>query len=486
MRMLSRLTLPISVRLALWYGLTLLLLLSAFAVFTYTDFHLALHRDFDRHLTHEQRELEPFIQLSASGPAFEGLEGLTSAAYQTSGVYGTYVRLLAPDGTVRYRSPNFAGHADLPLVIPDEYVLTSFSRTWEALPARSRYVPLHAEDGAFAGWLEVTGFEWSMHRELNRLALTLGIGILLSGLFAFAGGWWLARRTLRPVRVMTEAAARMSARDLSARLPTASATRDELTELADTFNGLLARLDASVARERRFSANAAHELLTPLATLRSEAEVALRRPREAPAYRETLERVLLDVQRMTETVRGLLQLARVEALVKRPGDRLDLSALVTERGERLATLACEKSIELALTISPDVIVNAEAAPLAEVVDNLLLNAIKYTSAGGRVRVHLASAHEDAVLLVTDTGAGFEPEEAERLFDRFYRSDVAAVQAQPGSGLGLSIARAIVEAYGGTITARSAGAGQGASFEVRLPGLAPRNAVRLADRASVRT
>lgn len=482
---MRRFSLPISVRLALFYGLTMLLLLSAFAVFCYTGFHLALHRDFNRHLTHEQRELLPFVTVDDAGPRFEGLEELTSVAYRSEGVFGTYVRLLTPEGEVRYRSPNFDEHAPLPVALPEAPEEVSVSREWEELPARTRYVPLRTEGvggEALAGWLEVTGFEWSLHRELYRLRRTLIIGVLASVLFAFLGGWWLARRTLRPVAAMTEAARRMSAAEgphaLAARLPADFGPSDELTELAETFNGLLARLEASVARERRFTANAAHELLTPLATLRSEAEVALRRERDAPAYREALENLLLDVERMTATVRGLLQLARAERLEKRAEERVDLSALVAERAARLRPEAEARGLSLDVDVEPGIAVAAEAAPLVEIVDNLLQNALKYTPAGGRVEVELRHGSRSpggetthALLRVRDTGVGFLPEQADLLFDRFYRSDDAAVQAESGSGLGLAVARAITEAYGGSIRAASAGLGCGATFEVHLPCLA---------------
>jgi signal transduction histidine kinase len=281
---------------------------------------------------------------------------------------------------------------------------------------------------------------------------------------------------------MTEAARRMSEAEgrgaFADRLPADFGPPDELTELAETFNGLLARLEASVARERRFTANAAHELLTPLATLRSEAEVALRRERDAPAYREALGNLLLDVERMTATVRGLLDLARAERLEKRPEDRVDLGALVAERTARLRPEAEAKGLTLDAVVAPDIAVTAEAAPLAEIVDNLLRNAVKYTPAGGSVTVELAhgatdgsrgnAASGEAVLRVRDTGIGFAPEDAGHLFDRFYRSDDAAVQAESGSGLGLAVARAIAEAYGGSVRAESAGPGRGATFEVRLP------------------
>ncbi len=464
-----RLPLPISLRLTLWYGLTLLLLLSAFAVFCYSGFHVALHRDFDRHLTHEQRELLPFVTADGDGPRFEELDELTSVAYRSEGVYGTYVRLLTAEGEVRYRSPNFEAYPPLPVRLPPRAEETSASVLWDGLPARTRTVPL-ADGGVLLGWLELTGFEWSLHQELHRLGWLLTLGVLLGVGLALGAGWWLARRTLRPVSTMTEAAGRMGARNLSARLPADFGPRDELTELAETFNGLLHRLEGSVERERRFTANAAHELLTPLATLRSEAEVALRRERDPEAYRDALRRLLLDVERMTATVRGLLQLARADTLAKNAADRLDLSALVEDRLARVRPQAEAHGLALHAEIAPGVALSAQASPLAEVVDNLLSNAVKYTPPGGRIDLRLAHGDGAARLTVRDTGAGFAGN-ADRLFDRFYRSDDAAVQARPGSGLGLAIVRAIVEGYGGEVDAQSDGLGHGATFEVRLPCLA---------------
>jgi signal transduction histidine kinase len=265
------------------------------------------------------------------------------------------------------------------------------------------------------------------------------------------------------------------------RLPSDFRTRDELTRLAETFNGLIGRLEDAAARERRFTANAAHELLTPLATLRSEAEVALRREREPSAYREALARVVDDVAHLTATVRGLLELARAEALSRTPEVRLDLGRLVRDRATRIRDAADAAGLSLDVEVDDGVRVAAEAAPLAEVVDNLLRNAVKYTPPGGRVRVHLSHDHPTASdephgvarLEVADTGAGFDPAACDRLFDRFYRSDQPEVQAERGSGLGLSIVKAIAEAYGGAAGCASDGPGRGSRFWVELPCLGAR-------------
>ena len=470
-------SLPISARLALWYALTLLLLLSAFAVFCYVGFHAAAHRSFDRHLDHEWGVIEPLLTVGPGGVDAGALEETEAVATRLDGPSGTYVRVLSPEGRVAYQSENVGRHPALGVALPEGPGVLRLSRTWDGEPARSLVAPVRGPGGALAGYVEVTGIEWSRHRELRDLGRMLALGVVLSVLFALGGGWWLARRALRPVAVLTEAAGRMAddGARLGGRLPSEFETRDELTRLAETFNGLLDRLEASVGRERRFTANAAHELMTPLATLRSEAEVALRREREPAAYRETLGRVVVEVAEMTGTVQGLLQLARAESLVRTPGARVDLGALAEQRVERMRAEAEAKGLALTVETQADVRIAAEAGPLAEVVDNLVGNAVKYTPPGGRVAVMVRHQETDggpcvgvARLEVRDTGPGFDEAGCERLFDRFFRADTPEVQAEPGSGLGLAIVKAIAEGLGGHVGCASPGPGRGATFWAEVP------------------
>lgn len=465
---MSRLRLSISTRLTLWYGLTLLVLLSLFAASAYLFFKEGLQQDFDRHLDHERHLLTPFIRLEDGVPAFASLDELRSVAYQTDGIYGTYVRLLAADGRVLYESPNFATHDPLPVVLPGAPEIASVSRVWEGSPLRSHYMPVRAEGGGLAGWLEVSGFEWSLRQELERLSEALAVGILLSVLLAMGGGHLLARRALRPVSTLTDAARQIRATDLGVRLPTHFGVHDELTDLAETFNDLIERLEASFRRERRFTSNAAHELLTPLATLRNSVEIVLRRPRTADVYQEKLGVMLEDIDRMIATVRSLLQLARVERLRDMPHEPVDVGRITAEHARRFEERAAAQRITLTHTADPGLYVSADAVRLGEVVDNLIDNALKYTPEDGEVRIRVERQGSEALLVVEDTGVGFEPEQAGQLFDRFFRADTPEVQARAGSGLGLSIVQAIVHVYGGTITAGSEGPHHGSRFEVRFP------------------
>lgn len=457
----------ISVRLAVWYGLTLLLLLSAFSLFTYLFFQRGQIRDFDRHLLHERMQLLPFIELKRDAPRFRGLDELRSVAYQTDGIYGTYVRLLDSDGRVVYHSPNFEDRS-LNVSPPEKVEERSVRHTWDGEWARTLYTPLDSDDGEMAGWLEVTGYEWALQQELFRLAQAMIIGILLSVALAVLGGYILARRVLAPVSTMTAAANRIRATDLSSRLPTRFGVRDELTELAETFNRMIDRLEASFKRERRFTDNAAHELLTPLTTISNNVQIALRREREPEEYQSTLKAVQTDVEEMTETVQGLLHLARIDRIQDLPRNRINFSDLVSEHAARLLEEARRQDITVEAEITPGLEVDADPGRMGDVLNNLLENALKYTPPGGHVKLVLERRPEEVCLSVSDTGAGFERGESHRLFDRFYRSNLAEVQQKPGSGLGLSIVKALVDAYGGSVEAGSRGPGSGSTFIVTLP------------------
>ncbi len=458
----------ISTRLSLWYGLTIFILLSTFSTITYINFHLSRHQDFDRHLTHELRVLVPFIRFDDDGPVFEKLDELRSVAYRTDGIFGTYVRLLTPDGRVRYQSPNFEHHRTLEASIPSEIREANISRIWAEEPIRTLYRPMMDDDGVLRGWLEVSGFEWSLHQELGRLTRTLTLGIIISVLLAIGGGYLLARRALYPVSQITETANRIRATDLSTRLPTHFRVRDELAELAETINNLLARLDASFQRERRFTSNAAHELITPLATIRGEMELVIRTQSDLETCYETLQTAIVDIDHMNRIVRALLQLSQAERLRDMPREVVRVDDLCAEHVERFRDRADVRNITLSLETTPGPTILADPVNFGKVIDNLLDNAFKYTPDEGHIKVTVREAKGEIVIDVSDTGIGFTEEVGEHLFDRFFRADTREVQAQPGSGLGLAIVKTIAEAYDGAISAHSDGPGHGSTFTVRLP------------------
>ena len=290
----------------------------------------------------------------------------------------------------------------------------------------------------------------------------IGLAVLVVGL---AGGFWLAARIFRPITAMSAAASAISATNLSTRIETANIDV-ELAGLARVLNAMFDRLEAAFARQQQFTADASHELRTPLAILRANAELALSQSRSAEDYRNTIETCLRAANRMSALVQGLLTLARSDA--GNPRMRLEPVAfdeVVADCLTLFTPLADEKSITVTADLAP-VVVPGDPDGLAQLVSNLLSNAIQHNHAGGTIHVRLVMSDE-AVLTVADTGPGIPEKDWRRIFERFYRVDKARARASGGSGLGLAICKAIVEAHGGSIDFDSI-LNAGTTFRVRLP------------------
>lgn len=301
-------------------------------------------------------------------------------------------------------------------------------------------------------------------RELNVVEFTLaavGGGILLLGL---AGGWWIAGRAIRPVQDIGAAAVKISAGNLSQRISTAE-TESELGQLAGVLNSTFARLEAAFTQQQQFTSDAAHELRTPVSVMLTQTQSALSRERSAAEYRETIEACQRAARRMRRLIESLLELARLDA-GQEPLKRLqfDLSKIVRDGVELVKPLADERGVKIICELAPLKIVG-DAERLAQVITNLLTNAIQYNKPGGEVRVTLAPENQVAALSVSDTGIGIAPEDLPRVFERFYRADKS--RSTGGNGLGLAISKAIVEAHGGIIQATQL-AGSGTAFTVRMP------------------
>ena len=296
------------------------------------------------------------------------------------------------------------------------------------------------------------------------MAGILPLGVLLAG----GGGWLLARRALAPVDRMTEAARRISAAHLTERVEETGAG-DELDRLASTLNAMLSRLDEAFRQIRQFSADASHELQTPLTILKGELEVALRAPRSAEAYQHHLHSALEEVDRIAVLVDGLLLLARADAGVLRM-DRhpVDVAALLREVCAQTKGLAEARGVTVDLGAAPAVLLPGDYDRLRRLLLNLVDNALKYTPAGGRVTLALEVDAAWIRLHVHDTGIGLSREQQAQVFQRFYRTAEARAQGG-GAGLGLCIAQSIAEAHGGRIEIDSQ-PGCGSRFTALLPRL----------------
>jgi heavy metal sensor kinase len=287
-------------------------------------------------------------------------------------------------------------------------------------------------------------------------------------IFIAAAGlsYLLAGRTLSPVARLTEATRRITAERLADRLPVAN-PQDELGRLATTVNDLLTRLEAAFAEQRRFTADASHELRTPLAVLRAEVEVALRNPPPAAEFPRLLASLVEECDRLGKLTEQLLALARQDA-EKSPQrwEPLNLAALVTEVVDNLRPLANARAVNLQVEAGAAPIVG-DPDGLRRAFTNLVENGLKYTHSGGSVVIHVGVAAGFATVKVTDTGEGIPAEHLPRVFDRFYRVDKARSREQGGSGLGLSIARGVIDAHGGRVELISE-FGRGTTATVTLP------------------
>lgn len=284
-------------------------------------------------------------------------------------------------------------------------------------------------------------------------------------------GYWLAGRSLRQVDTMIEElGAVQDGRSLHRRLAV-PAGQDELSRLAQTLNAMLGRVEQSFVALRRFTADASHELKTPLMVLRAGVERSLTNPRTPPEIVPALDETLRQINQMTELVTNLLMLARAdEGRASLMLNDQDLRALLVEVGETAEILGEEQGLTVTLALPPGPVqLLLDPTRVRQLLMNLVTNAIKYTPAGGSVEVRLSETDATATVAVQDTGIGIAPGDLENVFERFWRADLARTRTgeRPGTGLGLAIARWIVQAHGGTITAQSR-PGRGSTFTVTFP------------------
>lgn len=301
-------------------------------------------------------------------------------------------------------------------------------------------------------------------RAIVRRTLLIGIPLALG--LAAAGGWWIARQALHPVAAMVRQAREITDLTPGSRIR-ASQPHDELGELARAFNELLGRLEDALNAQRRFMADASHELRTPVSIVRTAADVALdRETRSEAEYRDALAIITGQTRRLARMVDDMMTLARADAggLALELAD-LYLDELVGECVRAAAVLAGERGVRVSMDRAAEIVFRGDETLLRQMVVNLLHNGISHSPPGGRVDVRLRCLDESLEIAVSDTGCGVPAGEQARIFERFVRLDPA--RSGGGAGLGLPIARSIAEAHGGALTLPESGP-SGSTFLVRLP------------------
>lgn len=307
----------------------------------------------------------------------------------------------------------------------------------------------------------------AMKSRLRKLLATLMLTGLILLPLATVVSELLSRQLQRPIEELIREIRGIEARNLSSRLQAAGPVA-EIADLAEEFNELLARVEAEVRRMRRFTANASHELRTPIASLRAGIDVCLRRPRTAEEYRAHLEESLREIDRVQRVVEGLLALAREPDGARCPSVRepVELFKVAEQACRVLRPLASEKQVEIACHEEGDPIVSGDAAQLELMLINLIDNAIRYSPRRKKVRIEVSRVGQEARLLVADEGPGIPPEEREAVFNRHFQGRTESKSPRVG-GIGLDLVRWVVEVHGGKVRVLADGE-PGAKFEILLP------------------
>ena len=467
-------------QLTLWYALALAVVLAASGFF----WHLYLAREMRNSIDEKLRIIaaevasfhitthpEHLFPDEIHRPDANHCGGLESFVRHRN--WGQYIQMLNAQGTIACATSNMKGF-HLPLTKLALQTASEGKTHFETIhtlapgPIRLMTFPLIV-DNKITDIVQVGEGLASMESALERLRLMLLIFSPLALSLLSFGGWFLAGRLLEPVVHVTQTARRINAGNLSQRIPVDD-NEDELTQLAETFNSMLARLEDSFTRTKQFTADASHELRTPLAILKGETEVALRWGKDPEELRQTLLSNLEEIDRMGRIIEDLLLLAKSEAGQMRLDVReFSLGDLLQDLYLQGKTLGEPKNIgiSLQLQVTEDIRIRGDQFQLHRLMLNLVNNAIKYTPENGHVEIRLTVKGNDAVLAVADTGIGIAAEHLPNLFERFYRVDEARNRSEGGTGLGLAIVRSIAEAHEGRVEIEST-PGVGSVFSVHLP------------------
>jgi heavy metal sensor kinase len=451
----------IRVRLSLWYSLILALSLSLFGSGAYFAMRHSIYATLDAEL--RQR--------------LEGVRGIISedAPRDTTALVDEFREFAVGQGARgRLRVTDGAGHT--------LFASTGFESPIGNLPKERKSVAFNAKIAGehFRVWrdsIDVAGIRYDIilatstkepDEALERFRHILYMGVPSLLLIAALGGYWMSRRALAPVDEIIQSARKISAQNLAMRLAVPQ-TGDELERLATTLNEMLSRFDTAFQRITQFTADASHELRTPVAVIRTSAELALRQPRAETEYREALSHILRESETVSRMIEQLLLLARADSgSTSIPTTRTNLSDILEKVWPQASILAESKHLTPEASIPQvPVWIRGDAASLERLFLILLDNAVKYTPDGGRIELRVSTNDGFAVTEIRDTGIGIASEDIPHIFDRFYRADRARSRETGGTGLGLAIGRWIADAHRGEIRVESEPS-RGSSFQVWLP------------------
>jgi len=456
----------IGFRLAAWYFLVLGCGLGAFSIMAWFAMQASIYHAIDDELRDRARGVTKFMDLQTASLSVPEIRD-EFREHSVLGPGGDLFQVCDQDGQWLYRSVPLESN-NVPIVKPgalDAPRLDTLRVQGRSLRFYSRRIDVNGKPYT----VQVAAPMHEAFEALDRFRLLLLFAAPLLLLAASAGGYWLSTRALAPVDEISRAAQLISIENLADRLPV-SETGDQLQRLSETLNATFARLEAAVRRITQFTADASHELRAPVSLIRTTAEVAVQRnDRTAEEYFEALKEILEESERTSQIVDSLMLLARAdsgkETLECSSADACAIVREAVDQGERLAR---NHGLQFAATLPKGPIpIQADSNTLRRALLILIDNAVKYTPQGGSVKVNLEMNRHFAIVSVSDTGIGIAKADLPHIFDRFWRADKARSREQGGAGLGLSIAKWIVEMHRGSIDMESE-LGKGSTFHVRVP------------------
>jgi heavy metal sensor kinase len=450
----------LSFRLTLWFSAIFLAGFVVFGIALYMDLSYSLNGGRDRTLSRRAARLDDLLK-SAVNDSAERRE-TKYAEFADATPEGNLIHLLDRRGQRIY--PRHPDPPDFPWP-----AFSDFGRRYRDLVYDERHFRVFVEPvqvGAERYFIVVAG-----QLEDNRGLLARFSAGLLGSIPAVLGvsalaGYFVSRRALRPIDRLTTAVRSITIGNLSGRLPLSS-SGDELQRLAETCNDMLARLESSVSRIQRFTADASHELRSPISFMRTVAELGVGNPAADRESREAFEDILLEATAASNLLENMLEIARADSgRHELRFERLDLSEMIEELRPRALPLTEAKQQTLAMGPTAVACVNGDRASVRRLVWTLLDNAIKYTPCGGHIELSLSATANRTTLQVRDTGIGIPAALLPRVFERFFRADPSRTQVE-GAGLGLAIAKWIADMHQASISVESI-EGRGTTFRVVFP------------------
>lgn len=456
----------IGFRLAAWYSLVLAAGFALFSIAAWFGMRASLFHAFDDELRDRVQGVHKFMDRQISALSVPEIRD-EFREHSVLGPGGDLFQVCNQAGEWLYRSVALE-NANVGIEKPSQLASPRF----DTLTVAGRPLRVYSQRISVNGEPYTVQVASPLHEALeaiNAFAFMLAFAVPILLAVATAGGYWLSKRALNPVDQIAAAAQRISIENLAERLPVTN-TGDQLERLSGTLNQMFSRLESSVRSIKQFTADASHELRTPIALIRTTAEVAVQnRSRRPEEYLDALDEVLVESERTSQLVETLMLLARADAN-KEPIERasVDLCSIIRVVAEQGEKLAGSRNVQFSVNVSNEpVLVLADAEAIRRVALILIDNAIKYSNPGGRVTLSVGIEGTDGVVSVADTGMGIADEDIRHVFDRFWRADKVRSRSQRGAGLGLAIAKWIADAHHGSIQVQST-VGQGSIFRLRIP------------------